>query len=80
MLARQVGVEHLVVFVNKVDIADEEMLELVEMEVGEMLEAHDFRDVPFIRGSALRALEDGDLVVPRDQLDEMLNGYAGSGR
>ncbi len=57
LLARQVGVGHLVVFVNKTDIADPELLELVEMEVTEQLEAHGYSDVPFVFGSALKALE-----------------------
>ncbi len=57
LLARQVGVEHLVVFVNKVDIADPELVELSILEVAELLETHGFREVPFVRGSALRALE-----------------------
>ncbi len=58
LLARQVGVEHLVVFVNKVDIADAEMLELVELEVIDLLVAQGFAaDTPIVRGSALRALE-----------------------
>ncbi len=56
LLARQVGVEHLVVFVNKVDVADPELLGLVEIEVAELLEAHDYIDPPFVRGSALEAL------------------------
>jgi elongation factor Tu len=57
LLARQVGVQHMVVFVNKVDIADEELLELVEMEVREQLEAHGYsEDTPVIYGSALQAL------------------------
>jgi len=57
LLARQVGVRQMVAFVNKVDVADPEMLELVEVEVGEMLESQGFKDVPFVRGSALKALE-----------------------
>ncbi|MBO6935905.1 MAG: elongation factor Tu [Deltaproteobacteria bacterium] len=57
VLARQVGVEHLVVFVNKVDIADAELLELVELEVGELLESYGYVDTPIVRGSALKALE-----------------------
>ncbi len=57
LLARQVGVESIVVFLNKVDIADDEMLELVEMEVGEMLTSQGFEDTPFIKGSALKALQ-----------------------
>ncbi|MFZ5440283.1 MAG: elongation factor Tu [Myxococcota bacterium] len=56
LLARQVGVKHLVVFINKCDVADAELLELVELETRELLESHGYRDVPVVRGSALRAL------------------------
>ena len=59
LLARQVGVPYIVVFLNKCDMVDdEELLELVEMEVTEQLEEYDFHDCPIIRGSALKALED----------------------
>jgi elongation factor Tu len=60
LLARQVGVPHLVVFLNKVDMVDdEELLELVEMEVRELLGVYEFPgdDVPVVRGSALKALD-----------------------
>ncbi|MGI6706088.1 MAG: elongation factor Tu [Clostridia bacterium] len=60
LLARQVGVPYIIVFMNKVDMVDdEELLELVEMEVRELLSAYEFPgdDVPVIRGSALKALE-----------------------
>lgn len=57
LLARQVDVEHLVVFVNKCDVADEELIELVELEVTEMLESQGYENVPFVRGSALLALQ-----------------------
>jgi len=57
LLARQVGVQHMVVFVNKTDIADPELLELVELEVTEQLEAHNYKDTAFIFGSALKALK-----------------------
>jgi elongation factor Tu len=57
LLARQVGVEHLVVFVNKVDVADPEVLELCELEVAEICEAHGYKQAPIVRGSALLALE-----------------------
>jgi len=57
LLARQVNVGKLVVFVNKVDIADSELLELVQMEVEEQLESQGYSDCPFIYGSALKALE-----------------------
>lgn len=56
-LARQIGIEKMIVFVNKTDIADPELLELVEMEVGELLEAAGFSGTPFVRGSALQAVE-----------------------
>ena len=60
LLARQVGVPYIVVFMNKVDqVDDEELLELVEMEIRELLSSYDFPgdEIPIIRGSALRALE-----------------------
>ena len=60
LLARQVGVPYIVVFLNKADMVDdEELMELVEMEVRELLSAYDFPgdDVPLIKGSALKALE-----------------------
>ncbi|WP_102349407.1 elongation factor Tu [Bacillus sp. Marseille-P3661] len=60
LLSRQVGVPHLVVFMNKCDMVDdEELLELVEMEVRDLLSEYDFPgdDVPVIKGSALKALE-----------------------
>ena len=59
LLARQVGVKYLIVFLNKVDMVDdEELLELVEMEVRELLSEYDFPgdDIPLIKGSALNAL------------------------
>ncbi len=60
LLARQVGVPALVVFLNKVDIADPELLELVEMELRELLTAYEFPgdDIPIVHGSAKLALED----------------------
>jgi len=60
LLARQVGVPALVVFLNKVDMADPDLLELVEMEVRELLSSYQFPgdDIPIIHGSALCALED----------------------
>jgi elongation factor Tu len=59
LLARQVGVPAMVVFMNKVDLVDdEEILELVELEVRELLSSYDFPgdDIPVVKGSALRAL------------------------
>jgi elongation factor Tu len=69
LLARQVGVPYIVVFLNKADMVDdEELLELVEMEVRELLSSYDFPgdDIPIIKGSALKALE-GD----KGELGEM---------
>lgn len=59
LLARQVGVPYIVVFLNKVDIADPELIDLVELEVRELLNKYEFPgdDAPVIRGSALKALE-----------------------
>ena len=59
LLAKQVGIPALTVFINKVDeVEDEELLDLVEMEVRELLEQYDFPadDIPFVRGSALSAI------------------------
>ncbi len=63
LLARQVGVPYIVVFLNKVDMVDDpELLELVELEVRELLSLYDFPgdDIPVIQGSALKALENGE--------------------
>jgi elongation factor Tu len=58
LLASQVGVRHIVVFVNKVDRCDDpELLDLVEMEAGEILVSYGYTDVTFVRGSALLALQ-----------------------
>ena len=60
LLARQVGVPYIVVFMNKTDMMDdEELLELVEMEIRELLSSYDFPgdEIPIIKGSALKALE-----------------------
>ena len=57
LLAKQVNVPRLVVFMNKTDLVDdEELIELVEMELGDLLESYDFNDTPIIKGSALGAL------------------------
>jgi len=82
LLARQVGVPKIVVFMNKCDMVDdEELLELVEMEVRELLSQYDFPgdDIPVIRGSALKALEcegkDDDVCKPIDELMDALDSY-----
>ena len=71
LLARQVGVPALVVFMNKVDqVDDEELLELVELEVRELLSSYDFPgdDIPIVKGSALMAMEDGDATMGHDSI------------
>src|SRR5256714_11504903 len=63
LLARQVGVPAMVVFMNKVDAGDDpELLDLVELEVRELLSAYEFPgdEIPVVRGSALKALEGGN--------------------
>lgn len=56
MLAKQVGVKHLVVFVNKLDVADPELVDLVVLDVDELLRGFGYADVPIVKGSALGAL------------------------
>src|SRR4029077_974443 len=51
LLARQVGVQHLVVFINKTDVADPELLELVVLETQELLAVHGYHDAPVVQGS-----------------------------
>jgi elongation factor Tu len=75
LLARQVGVPALVVFLNKVDqVDDEELLELVEMEVRELLSSYDFPgdDIPIIAGSALAAVEGRDDNIGKDKILELM--------
>ena len=79
LLARQVGVPYIVVFLNKVDMVDDpELLELVEVEIRDLLSEYDFPgdDIPFIAGSALKALE-GDQEYEQKILDlaEALDTY-----
>ncbi len=83
LLARQVGVPAIVVFMNKCDIADEELLDLVEMEIRELLSEYDFPgdDIPIVRGSARVALlsEDKDPngadYAPIKELMEQVDSY-----
>ena len=75
LLARQVGVPALVVFLNKVDqVDDEELLELVDMEVRELLSSYEFPgdDIPIIAGSALAALEDRDANIGTEKIAELM--------
>ena len=82
LLARQVGVPYIVVFLNKVDLVDDpELIELVELELRELLSKYDFPgdDIPIIRGSALKALEADDFnaeeVKPIFELMDALDTY-----
>jgi elongation factor Tu len=75
LLARQVGVPALVVFLNKVDMVDDaELLDLVEMEVRELLSSYDFPgdDIPIVKGSALAAVEGRDPVIGEDAILELM--------
>src|SRR5262249_34603644 len=75
LLARQVGVPALVVFMNKVDqVDDEELLELVELEIRELLSSYDFPgdDIPIIKGSALAAVEGRDAANGEDRILELM--------
>jgi elongation factor Tu len=82
LLARQVGVPYIVVFLNKVDLVDDpELIELVELELRELLSKYEFPgdDIPIIKGSALKALEEDDFnaeaVKPIFELMDALDGY-----
>ena len=75
LLARQVGVPALVVFLNKVDMVDDaELLDLVEMEVRELLSSYDFPgdDIPIVKGSALAAVEGRDPIIGADAILELM--------
>jgi elongation factor Tu len=75
LLARQVGVPALVVFMNKVDMVDDaELLDLVELEVRELLSKYDFPgdDIPIVKGSALCALEDRSPEIGRERVLELM--------
>ena len=82
LLARQVQVPYMVVFLNKVDLVDDpELLDLVELELRELLTAYEFPgdDIPIIRGSALKALEQEDTKSPEvkciDELMDAVDNY-----
>ncbi len=75
LLARQVGVERIVVFINKVDVADPELLELVAMETAEYLEAQDYTDSPVVMGSALNALNSDDTASIKELVAAMDNHF-----
>ncbi|MBX7496517.1 elongation factor Tu [Qipengyuania sp. 6B39] len=76
LLARQVGVPQLVVYLNKVDqVDDEEILELVELEVRELLSSYDFDgdNIPIVKGSALAALEGRDPEIGENSIKELMD-------
>jgi elongation factor Tu len=76
LLARQVGVPALCVFMNKVDqVDDEELLELVEMEIRELLSSYDFPgdDIPIVKGSALAALEDSNEEIGKKAIQALMD-------
>ncbi|MBL1235267.1 MAG: elongation factor Tu [Rhodobiaceae bacterium] len=75
LLARQVGVPALVVYMNKVDqVDDEELIELVEMEIRELLDTYDYPgdEIPIIKGSALAALEGRDDEIGKNSIKELM--------
>ena len=76
LLARQVGVPAIVVYMNKVDqVDDPELLELVEMEIRDLLTSYEFPgdEIPIIKGSALAVLENGDPKIGHDSIIELMN-------
>jgi len=76
LLARQVGVPYIVVFLNKADMVDdEELLELVELEIRELLSSYDFPgdDIPIIKGSALKALEGEKSELGEDSVNKLMD-------
>jgi len=76
LLARQVGVPAIVVYLNKVDqVDDEELLELVELEVRELLSSYEFPgdDIPIVKGSALAVLEGGDAAIGAESIKELMS-------
>jgi len=75
LLARQVGVPAIVVYMNKVDqVDDPELLELVEMEIRDLLSSYGFPgdEIPIVKGSALAVLEDGDKKIGHDSIIELM--------
>ena len=75
VLAKQIGIDHIVIFINKVDAADEEMVELVEMEIRDLLTemGYDGNKVPVVKGSALCALEGKKPEIGNDAIMKLLD-------
>ncbi|XP_076059780.1 mitochondrial translation elongation factor Tu 1 [Oratosquilla oratoria] len=74
ILAKQIGIDHIIVFINKVDAADEEMVELVEMEIRELMTemGYDGDEIPVIKGSALCALDNSNPNIGMDAVVELM--------
>ncbi|XP_076757911.1 elongation factor Tu [Xylocopa sonorina] len=74
LLAKQIGIDHIVIFINKVDAADSEMVELVEMEIRELLSSmnYDGDNIPVIKGSALCALEGTNPDIGKEAILKLL--------
>lgn len=74
LLAKQIGIQNIIVFINKADAADAEMLELVELEIRDTLKHYGFDgdNTPVVSGSALYALEGKDPSLGRDKIIELL--------
>ncbi len=74
LLAKQVGVKYIVVYINKADVADHDMIGLVEMEVRELLSKYEFpgNDVPVVIGSALKALENEDSEYGKRSIEKLM--------
>ncbi|KZC05446.1 Elongation factor Tu, mitochondrial [Dufourea novaeangliae] len=75
LLAKQIGIDHIVVFVNKIDAADKEMIELVEMEIRELLTemGYDGDKIPIVTGSALCALEGNNPGIGKESILKLLD-------
>ncbi|XP_068229000.1 elongation factor Tu, mitochondrial [Palaemon carinicauda] len=75
LLAKQIGIEHIVVFINKVDAADEEMVELVEMEIRELMSemGYDGDNVPLVKGSALCAIDGKNPEIGENSVAELMD-------
>lgn len=75
VLAKQIGIDNIIVYINKVDVADEEMIELVEIELRELMTEIGFKgdDVPFIQGSALNALEGKNPATGAESVAKLLD-------
>jgi len=74
LLVKQLGVKHIIVYVNKCDVADAEMVELVEMEIRELLSeyGYDGDEIPIVKGSALAAIEEKTPEIGRDTIVELM--------